>query len=501
MTRLNRTDLTIAQRVQCAAQAFAQQAFGTITRLSEEFGLSRPTIYEAAASAEAVLTRHFACCDVSATTLVVDEAQLQRAIVALRVMAPNSIRAIEDLIPVLYPGVSLSYGKVQGIITQAQTQAQQFNAQADLSSIRAAALDELFSQGSPVLAGIDLDSGYLLGLAQYADRSGESWTEVLSQAHTQGASLEVVVKDAALGIAAGVAAVFPKAEQRDDCFHAHYEMNKVRQRLDRTAYAAIEYEETLLKKLRHTRAKHQKKRRQLTHRYVWAKRKSAQAIATADHFSNAVVQVQAAMSWVDLNTNTIRSGEQVSAEVIAAATLMRTIDRADCRKVATYLTNRAPGLACYASELHSALTERAQDYGTEAVALAAVIVQLVDDLEHRRRPWQSQHQSQHLIAAYHSLQQRLGARADTLIEQVNQLWQQRKRASSAIEGFNASLRPYLRVHKRATQGFLELFRAYYNLRIRRWGRHKNTSAHQSLHNTLDEDWLTLLGFPPSTAMP
>ena len=56
------------------------------------------------------------------------------------------------------------------------------------------------------------------------------------------------------------------------------------------------------------------------------------------------------------------------------------------------------------------------------------------------------------------------------------LGHQRHRASSAIEGFNAALRPYLYVHKGATQGFLDLFRAWFNLRTRRWGRHKGTSA-------------------------
>ena len=47
----------------------------------------------------------------------------------------------------------------------------------------------------------------------------------------QGLELSVVVKDAAKGIAAGVSEVFPRAEQRDDCFHVLYEMNKVRRRL------------------------------------------------------------------------------------------------------------------------------------------------------------------------------------------------------------------------------------------------------------------------------
>ena len=73
--------------------------------------------------------------------------------VALRVVAPNSIRAIEQLLPLLYPGVRCSYGKIQQLLSEAEVKAAQWNAQADLSMIRAAALDELFSQGSPGASG------------------------------------------------------------------------------------------------------------------------------------------------------------------------------------------------------------------------------------------------------------------------------------------------------------------------------------------------------------
>ena len=58
-----------------------------------------------------------------------------------------------------------------------------------------------------------------------------------------------------------------------------------------------------------------------------------------------------------------------------------------------------------------------------------------------------------------------------------------------------TLRPYLYVHKGATQGFLALFRAWFNLRTRRWGRHKGTSAHECLTGQPVYDWLTLLGYP------
>jgi hypothetical protein len=68
---------------------------------------------------------------------------------------------------------------VQSITAEAEAQAAAFNAQADLSGVRAGALDELFSQGEAVLAGMDLDHGYLFGLALRERRGGEDWAEVL----------------------------------------------------------------------------------------------------------------------------------------------------------------------------------------------------------------------------------------------------------------------------------------------------------------------------------
>ena len=56
-----------------------------------------------------------------------------------------------------------------------------------------------------------------------------------------------------------------------------------------------------------------------------------------------------------------------------------------------------------------------------------------------------------------------------MLDAVDAVLLQRHRASSAIEGFNAALRPYLYVHKGVTPGFLNLFRAWFNLRTRRWG--------------------------------
>ena len=109
MTVLQRTDLTTSQKIQCAAAAVAGQhahAHGSKTALSETYEISRPTVYAVGAAAQSVLRSHFESplLQGAAVDVRVDDAQLRRAVVALRVLAPNAIRPIEDLVPLLYPG-------------------------------------------------------------------------------------------------------------------------------------------------------------------------------------------------------------------------------------------------------------------------------------------------------------------------------------------------------------------------------------------------------------
>ncbi len=130
MTGLHRTALTTSRKVECAAKGLAgQEVHGTISTLSREFGLSRPTVYEVRNTAGEVLSEHFEKPDTEYRTVPVevDRAQLERAIVALRVEGVNAIRSIEDLLPIVYPGVRVSYGTIQSIVVQAGQRAKAFN--------------------------------------------------------------------------------------------------------------------------------------------------------------------------------------------------------------------------------------------------------------------------------------------------------------------------------------------------------------------------------------
>ena len=502
MTVLQRTDLTTSQKIQCAAAAVAgRHAHGSKTALSETYEISRPTVYAVGAAAESVLRGHFESplLQGAAVDVRVGDAQLRRAVVALRVLAPNAIRPIEDLVPLLYPGVKVSYGTIQHMLVEAEGRAARFNAQVSLGGVEAGALDEMFSQGEPVLAGVDLDGGYLFGLSLSPTRDGEAWAGLLREGQAQGLGLSVVVKDAARGIAAGVSEVFPHAEQRDDCFHVLYEMNKARRRLERRAYSAIEREGEALGRLGKIRA-YDKERRRKAKRALWsARRECAEAIERFDEFEAAMDTLRGALECVDLETGELHRPEHVQALIEQVAGRIESLGVGECAKLAKYLRNRAPGLVLAQKSVLPRLEALAERWSVQAVSLGCICWYLVREL-HKRPAHRRRALSRHLLGAYGALQDRLGPESVSLLEAVEAVLHQRHRASSAIEGFNAALRPYLYVHKGATQGFLDLFRAWFNLRTRRWGRHKGTSAQECLTGQRVHDWLTLLGYPPSPTL-
>lgn len=478
-----------------------QDCHGAISDLSREFGISRPTLYEARDTASTVLEAHFRTPQPHGDPVhvLVDQAQLERATVALRAMSPNSIRAIQDLLPILYPGVAPSFGKIQSITARAEAEAAKFNRRIDLSRIASAALDEMFSQGDPVLAGVDLDSGYLFGLSLRASRSGADWAEVLGYARAQGLDLSVVLKDAGAGIDAGVRKVFPDAERRDDCFHALYEMNKVQRQLEQKAYAAIALEHEEEKKLGTIRAKEKPERAEQKRKIATASKHCLNAIERYERFAAAKHKAHEAMQYIDVNSGKLRSGEQTRSMIEAAADEMQRIDYAKSKKVARYLRNRAPGLSLAIADLYTRLQALFPLYTPDAVCLACLILHLLGSVRQRSVPLPPNERTRHLLGAFASLKDLLGEKTDELLAAVEALVEKHHRASSAIEGFNAALRPHLYVHKGVTQNFLELFRAYYNLRTRRSGRHQGTSPHQCLSGSPVNDWLSLIGFPPSRA--
>jgi hypothetical protein len=224
------------------------------------------------------------------------------------------------------------------------------------------------------------------------------------------------------------------------------------------------------------------------------------AVTLFDAFETEARHVREALEAVDVRTQQLRSPEQMAQQLGEHAARIRALPHALCKKVGRYFKNRIPGLVLYCRELHDALKALAERWGTEAVRFAALVWQASELLHHGRARWARAAQLEALRAGWLGLRRLIDPEPATeLLGAIEQLFAARHRASSALEGFHAGIRPHLYVHKGVSQGFLDLYRAYYNLHTPRSGRNKGTSAYERLTGERVEDWLTMLGYPPSVA--
>jgi hypothetical protein len=494
MPIFDQTTLNATDKLDFLLKAAACQAHGDISRVSFEFNVSRKTVRKAKVVGLALFEDLLDQTD-TVQQVNVDEPQIRRTIVAMSITAPCSIRAIEDLLPIIYPGVTRSFGYIQALQIQAQLNAAAFNRQVDLSAIVSIAIDEVFCQNEPVLAGIDLDSGFLPSLSLEEFRDGKTWGRVLNEAKAQGMVPWHIVKDGATGMAKGVRDSFPNAEQRDDAFHALYITSKAVNKVEKRAYRLIIKEEIQQKAL--CKAKEDEKEK-LNQSLGSAIAKCNEAIEQYELAEKSLNHLHHALRSVH-STNEIAfmSPQAAQSLLTLSAHLLEEADHPDCDDAARYIRNRLEGLTLATADFYQKQLILCQDYPEELVALACYFFEYKRTLK-KMKPEIQQHAHQKMLAAYHYIRSHLnGSKVDELMLEVERLLSRRHRASSAVEGFNALLRPYMYVRKGVSQGFLELFKAWHNLRTRRSGKHKGTSAYETLTGTKVDDWLTLIGFPPS----
>ena len=188
-----------------------------------------------------------------------------------------------------------------------------------------------------------------------------------------------------------------------------------------------------------------------------ARRECAEAIERFDAFEAAMDTLRGALECVDLETGELHRPEHVEALIEGVAQRIESLGVGECAKLAKYLRNRAPGLVLAQKSVLPRLEALAEPWSAQAVSLACLCWYLVRALH--KRPARARYRalSRHLLGAYGALQDQLGAASASLLDAVEAVLHQRHRASSAIEGFNAALRPYLYVHKGVSQGFLNLF--------------------------------------------
>jgi hypothetical protein len=503
--------------------------YGEVTRIARNNDVTRQRVYRIREIALDAIEQAFGNeRAVPINTLAVTEEHMKRAVVALRIVLPASIRDIVEVLPILF-GVRWSYGKIQAELIGAGEHAATLLSDINLASINHLAIDEIFSQGQPVLSGIDLRSGFLTNLAGSPTRSGSEWAELLgSLRDEQKLSPKFTVKDAGTGLAAGVQVTWPECAEWEDLFHPVYEMNKVARSLETAAYGAISrvdklYERREKERLRAQRlaqkkrprsakkrralaekkARAESRRRSLGQRIRQARERMDKAISRSDRFERLVYRVRCQLTMTERGSGQLRTSKEVREGVIALAREMSKVGGRRVVKLAVYLENRAPGLSLYLDWVRARLAGVTAEAGGRAAVSAAVRAWHASlEVEQGGPQWdrgprrdEAQAATRHLLAVCGD-----GAELERVAGLVFPILHERHRASSAIENVHSVLRPYLVVQKSVNQEFLDLFRFYWNTRKRQWGRWKGQSALEVLTGQEHADWLTMLGYPPAVSL-
>ena len=493
-----RDDITSSQRAQIVFEVLSPcRSWGTVSRLAEEYKVSRQTVYEIAATGNRVLVTGLAPGphgpQPAEKAIWVDRNRLVRGTVALT-EAGISQRDVSFCLSELLDTV-LSPSWVNVELAKAERTAGLVNGQWQPTVAETLSGDEIYSNGSPNLLVVGNDSLYIYALTRQPGCDGETWGCVLLETPDDAQ----FASDGGTGLAAGTKAAEVKVHQLD-WDHLLRPFWGQATRLEKQAYAALKAVEERAAKFDQTSTA-----KRLAHHLAAWERLSVEAeekMCRYDDFFQIAQRVDAQFALIDLDSGQLR-------DPIAGAESLRDLGRKlqgwtgrIYEKLSSNLINWAEGLFRYHSVLSQAISPLIEQWGAAAIRALCRIWQV--EADEKRRPLPLLERQARQVLWEESLDEAaslLGPEQiwhawDTLHEILSRSW----RGSMLAECVNSLLRPILDGRKHTDQGCLELFRFLHNVRPFRRGKRANHSPAQLAGLDVPDDPFVLLGLAPKVSI-
>jgi hypothetical protein len=343
------------------------------------------------------------------------------------------------------------------------------------------------------LVAVDPISLAMVHCAKTGDRSAAAWQQAL----TPFTAVELIVSDAAMGIAKGVRAVSTLRQAENpaatpithglDVFHTSMEAQRVLRQHWRRAETVWEQAEQADVAVTEAKRRGQSAQKQASTAY--------QAWRQAEQKLTQVEKLEAAWQRAHSALNIFRTdgtlNDRVSAEA-EIASAVADLSGPEWRKTRNFLADKRT--LAFLDRLHGRL---AQAVPQDALRRACL-----------RRWWLKQKQRRSVAPATTAQEQvlqlldavvrdsELQADEQQAYERVAAILDTTVRASSAVEGINSVLRMQQCRHRRVTQGLLDLKRLYWNCRKLPTGRRRGRSPYEMLGvTTPNTDFWELLQAP------
>ena len=481
-----------SQKPTCAAHAMTAQqridlALGSldpnccVSHLAQQHDVSRKFVYQQQHKAKDALDKAFDSPKDAPEVLFqlsITKDWLRQFVLAAVLVGHSSLRGAQEMLDCLFD-FHASLGWTQSVVADAIATAQTLNAQADLSRVQSAALDEIFQNNKPVLAVVDVQSTFCCLLTQEEHRDAETWALRLLELQDQGFDPYQAIADYASALRKGFHVVLPEVPCLADVWHPLRDVGEVVRFLENRAYDAI----TTCDKLRRQLAA-KPADLDLKQRAEAARREQDRAIALAD-------DVALLARWLRCDVLSLAGPSLEYRRELYDFVLKGLLDlRASCEHrlgpVCSMLAGQQEDLLGFCARLDSDVSSLAlQAKVSEAVIREMIAVQEMGETNARR--WRRDY----------ALREQLGGRYHEVSLQVEALREGVVRASSVVENLNSRLRNYFFLRKEVGGGYLDLLRFFLNHRRLVRSEHPERvgkSPAELLSGLEHGHWLELLGY-------
>lgn len=434
--------------------------WGQVTRLAEEYGVSRKFLYQlrdkALAAIASGLLPQKPGRKANPRMLEVDRGFIQRAIAAFLSIVPGTVRTTQLLLELLF-GVHRSVGTICQTAKELGQAAAKHHQSLPLSLLALAEADEIFQGRRPCLTLVDGRSFLVLNLSAEEHRDAITWGSLLLDVQNQGVQFLDLASDGARGIRAGVQEAQLALPLRPDLFHLIREAHRVTRRLESRAYRALEVAE---RARRAEQGKQTPNRRQGRPLPVKIERPQAeaqeeQAIGHFDAWTWLFQEIRQALEPFD-EQGRLTSAEGARQTIQTAICLLRSLDNSVITTAADDFLKSLDDLLAPLIWLEQALAPWRRNLDPETEALIV---------------WAWQHRQQLDLEAGQGFPPHLQ-------EIVMAFWEMLAlfhRSSSLAESLHSWLRPFLQVHRGIPDWLLPLLQVVWNHHVFPRGKRKGKS--------------------------
>jgi transposase-like protein len=479
---------TPEQRAQWTALMLAHQGqYGSVTRLSRESGVSRPTLYAWREKAQQALLHAFSA-PLRPPGIPTDQA---RQILTAWVLHASD-RGIQTAMRELArQGVSLA--TITAVLAEAQQRALRWMQTHIPSSVRALALDEIYANNrcGAYLNVVDVHSGAVWASEGPLPVDTDSWTLLLWSLQDRQLRWDRLVADDGAAIAAACRTVSPQLPLQRDQWHLWHRCAQVQARLSRWL-RKLELQTPIVARQAARLATHQRPRGPNPKTDLSA---HAQEVERARGLVEALRvlthELRRLLSVVVIDQRGVLDAAQRQADVAAALELLAEVvecapapQQAEVQRLQTCIQEALPQVLTFVAQLDQVQHDLRSVLAPERQALLGWAW-----LRRKALGWSS-----HEIVAAIPADWQDAARV------LLASWDAAVRVSSAVERWHSILRPHLAVHRTLSTGMLALLAVWHNHRVFTRGVHKGKSPlHLSGMLDAPTDWLLALGYPPPGA--